>query len=287
MMTKNIKPYLFLIPAFIILAVFSYWPILNAFRLSLYRTNGMGYAEFVGLNNFAELFTDPLFYKSLKVLTVFLFSLPLLIFCPLIAARILHQIKNNFASYIYRVLFVIPVVVPLLIKFLIWKSLYGYDGAINRFLDLIGLASLQTSWLGNENTVIPAVIFMGMPWAGGIGLLIYLAGFQNISSNLYEAARLDGASAVKIFFSVELPMMIPQIRVMTVLSLLAVIQSFEHVLVLTGGGPGNSSLLPGLYLFKNGFAYGKLGYASAIGFVLFCFCLSVTIIQFVLIKKRH
>ena len=120
-MKKILKPYVFLFPAFIILAIFSYWPIFNAFRLSLYHTNGLGYSEFVGLANFVELFSDPLFYLSLKILGFFLLSLPLLISCPLISARILHQIKNNFASYVYRVLFVIPVVVPLLIKFLIWK----------------------------------------------------------------------------------------------------------------------------------------------------------------------
>jgi ABC-type sugar transport system permease subunit len=267
--------------------VFSYWPIFNAFKLSLYQTNGMGYSEFVGLNNFYQILKDPLFYQSLKVLAYFSISLPLLIFGPLFSAKLLHQIKNKLASYIYRVLFILPVVVPSLIIYLIWKSLYGYDGAVNRFLNLIGLEHFQTSWLGNENTVIPAMIFMGMPWAGGMALLIYLAGFQNISDNLYEAAKLDGASNIKIFFSIEMPILIPQIRIITVLSLLAVIQSFEHALVLTGGGPGNTTLLPGLYLFKNGFAYSKIGYASTIGFILFCFCLAVTVLQFIMIKKRH
>ncbi len=286
-MNKTLNPYLFILPAFIILGIFLYWPVISAFKLALYKTNGMGYSEFVGLDNLIELSKDPLFYHSLKTLGFFSFSLPLVIFGPLATARLIHQVKNKFLSYLYRVLFIIPVVVPTLIIYLIWKDLYSFDGGINRFLELIGLEQLRASWLGNEKTVIPALIFMGMPWAGGMGMLIYLAGFQNISTNLYEAAKLDGASNWKIFFSIELPILIPQIRIVTVLSLLAIIQSFEHALVLTGGGPGNTTLLPGLYLFKNGFAYSKIGYASAIGFVLFCFCLTVTIIQFSILKKRH
>ncbi len=286
-MLKQIKPYLFLLPAFAIMAVFSYWPLLKAFKLASFHTNGMGYKEFAGLENFILIFKDPLFYHSLFVLLLFALALPLNIFGPLFAARLIHQVKNEFVSYAYRVLLVIPVVVPSLIIYLIWKELYSPDGAINKFFDLIGLSFLQRSWLGNEKTVIPAIIFMGVPWAGGIGLLIYLAGLQKIPASLYEAAKLDGASSIKIFFTIELPMLIPQIRVISVISMIAVIQSFEHVLVLTGGGPGNTTLLPGLYLFVNGFTYSKIGYASAIGFVLFCFCFSITILQFIFLKKRH
>lgn len=278
--------YLYLLPAFLLLGVFSYWPFVQAFRLALYRSDGLKVNDFVGLENFATLFQDPLFWHGFAVLGLLALGLPLQVFGPFIGARLIHAVRSGRAAYVYRAALVIPVVVPMMVNVLIWRDFYQPDGAVNELLRALGLEDLTTTWLGNQGTVIPALIFMGQPWIGGINMLLFLAGFITIPKNLYEAARLDGATTANVLWHIEMPMLLPQFRIVTVLAVLTLIQAYEPILVLTAGGPANATMVPGLYLFENAFQFGKVGYAAAVGFVLFAICLLLTVANLRLMRTR-
>jgi len=283
---KTRVAYLYVLPTFVLLGLFAYGPLVHAFKLALYHSDGLGLNTFVGLRNFTDLFRDPLFWHGFKVLAFFALGLPLTIFGPFLGAKLIHSVRANRAAYLYRAVLVIPVVIPMMTTILIWRDFYGPEGAVNRLLVAAGLDALKTSWLGSTSTVIPAVIAMGVPWLGGINMLLFLAGFIGIPKSLYEAALLDGAGRWHILRHVEMPLLLPQFRIVTILACLGLIQSYEGILVLTAGGPANATLVPGLYLFKSCFEFGRLGYASAIGLVLFALCLGLTILNMTFMRRR-
>jgi ABC-type sugar transport system permease subunit len=136
------------------------------------------------------------------------------------------------------------------------------------------------AWLGNENLVIPALLFWGFPWVGTIGVLIYLSGLQNISQDVYEAAKLDGVGPLGMIFHIELPLIMTQVRINMIFMTIGTLVSYEIFLILLGpdGGPGNKGMVPGLYMFSSAFAEGRFGYACALGMVLFVIILLLTII---------
>jgi raffinose/stachyose/melibiose transport system permease protein len=283
---RRLTPYLFLAPAFLFLGVFAYWPFVGAFRLALYRSDGLGLNVFIGLGNFRELFADPLFWHGFRVMGLFALGLPLTVLGPLAGAMLIHNVRSARMAYAYRSALVIPVVVPMITTVLIWRDFYGPEGAVNRVLTAVGLGAFTTTWLGNTATVIPAMIFMGFPWLGGISMLLYLAGLINIPKSLYEAARIDGAGFWQVLRHVEAPLLMTQFRTVAILATLGLVQSYESILVMTAGGPANATLVPGLYLFKNSFEFGRVGYASALGLVLFALSLALTLLNMRVFRKH-
>ena len=285
---NNVKGYMFLAPALIILITLTVIPFMSSFKLAFYRTDGLGVNVFIGLQNFVELFHDPEFYKSFGRLCIYAISIPLITIFPLIGAKLVCMVKNTKFAYLYRIIFVIPQVIPMMVGYLLWKQMYmDENGAINELLRLIGLGSFTHSWLGDPSTVILAIIFMGVPWVQGIHFLIYLTGFMKIPKSYYEAARLEGAKWYHIFWYIELPSIKPQIFLVLILAVIGIFQQYEQFLVITDGGPGTATTVPALYLFKNAFTYGRLGYATALGFMIFALCLIVTILnKFILLRNR-
>lgn len=280
--------WLYLAPAAVLLLVFAYWPFVSAMRLALYETNGLGLERFVGLGNFASVLGDSLFANSFRVLLTYaLLFVPIAVFGPLVGAKLVHSVASPRLASAYRVVFVLPVMIPAVVLVLVWRNLYGIDGAINQALSLVGLGEWRRGWLGDAATVLPAIVFIGFPFVGGVNFLIYLAGLINIPSSLHEAAHLDGASRWQVFTRVDLPLLLPQMRLIVTLSIIAVVHSYEHILVLTGGGPGNSSLVPALYLFRHGFEWGNLGVASAVGCLLMLFALGLTAANIRFLRVRE
>jgi ABC-type sugar transport system permease subunit len=278
---------LFLAPAAALLVLFAYWPLLDALRLALYRSNGLGLEQYVGLGNFRQVLGDPLFWESFVVLLKFaVLGIPLGVIGPLIGARLVHGVRNAGLASLYRLLLVLPVMVPMVVSVLIWRNLYGMEGAVNRVLAGVGLGEWARPWLGDAGTVIPAIIFMGFPFIGGVNFLIYLAGLISVPASLHEAARLDGASPWQVFLRVELPLLMPQMRIVVLLGIVGTLHSYEHILVLTGGGPGYATLVPALYLFRHGFEWGNLGVASAVGVILFALGIGLSWLNLRLLRER-
>ncbi len=269
----------FLFPAYALFAFFVVVPALSALALAFFRTDGLDMREWVGLANFSDLMSDGLFWRSIRNLLVYaVLAVPVQTVGPLIGAKLLYTLRSARAAYWYRTLLVFPVLVPGVVTILVWQELYSSSGPINLVLKTVGLGEFARAWLGDPNTVLPAIVAVGMPFTGGVFLLIYLAGFLSIPTSLVEAARLDGAGSMRLFLSVELPLLRGQIGVIALLSLLGVLQNFDNIQILTNGGPMNASLTPALYLFRSGFEFGQLGYASALGVVLLGLCAAVTLL---------
>lgn len=275
---KHWKGYAFLLPVFAVLATFKYIPFFQALIMSFYDWNGANVKTFVRLDNFVALFKDKTLYASLKNILIFTGSGVLIqLTVPLLAAVLVFHIKGRRLQNFFKLWFVIPLVIPSIVIYLTWQWIFAGDyGVLNQLLERIGLESWTHAWLGESKTAIWSVIFVNFPWIGGITFLIYLAGMMGIPSELFEVAKLDGMNVWQRFYHLELPLVRSQLKLVMVLTIIQQIQSFENILVLTNGGPGQSTMTPALYLYLQGFSYSKMGYASAIGLILFLFLLLLT-----------
>lgn len=279
------------IPLLMVL-LFSYYPIYNGFIHIFYRWNGDTVEEFIGLGNIIRVLNDTTLLNSFGVVLIFVIANVVKMVLPIVTAVILHHVINDRAGYVYRVLFVIPMIIPAMVGILIWKYFYEpNNGVLNGILRacnfLSGTDSIQ--WLSDERLVLPALIFMGFPWVGAFGVLIYLAGLQSIPEDVYEAAEVDGAGPLTIFFKIELPLIMTQIRINLVLMTIGTLQAWENIYLFVGinGGPNGIATVPGLRIFRDAFAEGLFGYGCAIGFVIFLVTLALTYVnnKFVKVNK--
>ncbi|QTH44203.1 sugar ABC transporter permease [Cohnella sp. LGH] len=281
------KGYIFLIPIFLVLGTFKYIPFFNAVKMSFYNWNGANVKEFVGFDNFVRLFQDDTFYTSLKNIGIFTASGVLIqLTVPLLAAVLVFHVKQLKMQNLLKVWFVVPLVIPSIVIYLTWQWIFaGEYGVLNQLLEQLGLESWTHAWLGESKTAIWSIVFVNFPWIGGITFLLYLAGLMSIPSELFEVAKLDGMNAWQRFVRLELPLVRSQVKLVMVLTIINQIQSFENVLVLTNGGPGDKTITPALYLYTKGFSYSEMGYASAIGLVLFVILLLLTLINNKFVKN--
>lgn len=295
--------YLLLLPALVLIGLFMYMPAFSGIYFSFFRWNGDELATFVGLSNYTQAFQDPdLGHAFLVVAILFVASLFKMI-PSIITAVVIHRITSDRARYIYRLLFVVPMVIPWMVVLLIWKFFYDPQvGLLNSFLQATRLldvlakvnqwfigpgeaaifeAGQPPAWLGDPSLVLPALIFWGFPWIGIIGVLIYLSGLEKIPSSVYECSELDGVGPLGKFFYIELPLIATQVRVNLVLMIIGVLKGYGLILVLLGnaGGPGGAAMVPGLYMYYNAFIQRKAGYACAIGILLFFIILGLTVIN--------
>ena len=281
--------YSLLAPTFVLLAIFSLIPFVIAIATSFFDYEVGGEATFVGLANYREYVHDYTFLESFGNLFFFCtFSVIAVMIVPLVVAKLIFSLSSERASYFYRILFLFPIVVPNVAVFLIWRSLiYSDDGLLNTLLHAIGLPSPERGWFSTPSLVIWAIAFVGFPFAGGINILIYYAGLTSIPESVHEAALLDGASGVKKFLLVDVPLVMSQIKLLVMLTIIGGIQAFEGVYVLTTGGIGFKSMVPGLWMYYNAFLFQRMGYACAIGVILFLLILLLTIINLKYFKSSE
>jgi raffinose/stachyose/melibiose transport system permease protein len=278
--------YLLVLPTLIMLLVFFYYPAIKGFLTSFQYVDVRG-AQWVGLENYDRLFSDRRLMQSFSNL-IFLavFNVGVVTTLPLIVAVFIFRLKSATAQYWWRVLFVVPIVVPSVATILVWRWMYSPDGAINIMLSAIGLEHLARSWLGDRDVVMWALAFTGFPFVAGINFLIYFAGLQDISQEVLDAALVDGAGSFRRFRSIELPLLRPQMRLLVLLTLVFWLRSFELPLIMTNGGPGFASMVPGLRMYYAINRDFDLGYGSAIGTILFLLVLVVTLMQLRLTRSR-
>lgn len=274
--------YLFVLPTVILLCIFNYYPAFSGLYHSLFDWYVGGESRFIGFRNFIEILTDKNFHVSVInviKLTIWNILVPTLII-PIFIAELIFNLHSYKAKYIYRILVITPMVIPGIVNLLIWQFIYDADyGLLNSILKWMGLGHLTRAWLGDPNTALYAIMAIGFPWIGGTTVLIYLAGLMNIPSSVFDAALIDGVIGLKRFFSIDLPLITGQIKLNLILALIGSIQGYGTMLVLTGGGPGISTLVPGLYMYQFAFNYGRMGFASAVGVILFVVILFLTIIN--------
>ncbi|HEY62968.1 MAG TPA: sugar ABC transporter permease [Caldilineae bacterium] len=277
-MARRKECYLLLLPTFTLIILFNYYPAFSALYHSFFIWNGANFKKFTGFNNFILMAQDPTIWLSLaNMVKLTLVALAINLTFPLMAGALIFHLRDLRLAYFYRVLFVVPMVVPTMVVLMIWRFIYNPNiGLLNQVLRAIGLGSLARPWLGDFDLALYAIMFIGFPWVAGISTLIYLAGFQGIPMELLDAAAIDGASTWKRFWYVELPLVMSQIKLIVILTVIGSFQGFATIMVMTNGGPGTSTMVPGLYLYRNAMYYNKMGYACAIGTMLFIITLILT-----------
>jgi raffinose/stachyose/melibiose transport system permease protein len=282
----HINAYLFLIPVFLTMGLFKYYPFLTAISKSFYDWNGSNLNDFVGFENYVKLLKDEEFLRSMR--NIVFITVSYVIFqltFPLIAAVGVFHFINKKMQGLYKTMFIVPMVVPSVIIVLLWKWIYlGEGGMLNQFLITIGLPSLAHQWLGDSSTALAAIIFMNFPWIGTISFLLYLGGLVSISPDLFESGKLEGMNSWQRLIHIEIPLIKNQIRLVIILAFIHHFQSFENVLLLTSGGPGYSTITPALHLYKQGFEYNSFGYASSIGVIVFLILVVFTILTNIFLK---
>ena len=284
--------YILLLPVFVLIWMFNYRGIaiafIRAFTNWSLTNNTVAKMDFIGLDNFRTMFTEGYFLVGMKNLVLLLVTGVIKVLTvPVLAAWLVYAVRGDRKKYIYRFLFVLPIVVPGVISALTWQKIYDPNiGLLNEILRAIGLENLQRVWLGNAGTAIWAVIFMGFPFISAMAFLVYYGGFIGIGKEIEESASVDGASKWAIFWKIQLPLIRPQISIMITLTLIGTMQDFNNIYILTGGGPGTATYVPALELYLNVAQFGRYGYACALGVVLFLFTMLITMINMKLTKER-
>jgi len=269
--------YVFLLPTFMLLIIFNYYPAFSALYHSLFDWNGVSDPKFIGVGNLMKMASDSIFLKSIGNMVIFTIANVLIaVTMPLVAAELIFNLRSRRMQYVYRVLFVVPMAVPGIVQFLLWNFIYAPSGVLNQFLSSVGLSSITRCWLGDSQLALGAIIFVGFPWVSAFNFLIYLAGLQNIPTDIFDCATMDGANWLRRVIAVDIPLILSQVKVIVVLSIIGSVQSFQTILVMTGGGPGWATMVPALYMYQNAFQYSRVGYGMAIGTVLFFFVLGLT-----------
>jgi raffinose/stachyose/melibiose transport system permease protein len=272
--------YLYVAPAFLLYAAFNLFPLAQGVNLSFYQWDGITTGTWVGLDNYVEFFTDPLIregYLHVLQLMVFYSFLPIVI--GLFLAALLSRIRIRGLT-VFRVLLFLPLVITDVVTSVAWIWIYGVDGPLATAMRAVGLGALVPSagWLGDFNTALPAVGVFGLWGQFGFALILFLAGVMKIPASLYEAARVDGANAVREFFAVTLPGLRYELQVVLVLSVIGTLGTFDEIYVMTGGGPGTATSVPAYQIWSRLFRTGQVGSAAALGLVLMLIVFAVTFV---------
>ncbi len=266
---------LFLSPWLFGFLVFTAFPIVASMFISLTEYPILKSPEFVGIRNYTHMITgDPLFWQSLKVTTIYTVAIvPLQLVTAYALAILLNQTVHGLS--VFRTVFFLPAVTPAVATALMWMWVFHPEiGLVNSALAEIGVEGPK--WLASTEWALPTFIIISL-WGIGGGMVIYLAGLQSVPTSLYEAAELDGAGAWARFIHVTLPMTSPVILFVTVTSMIGSFQVFTAAFVMTDGGPVNSTLFFVLHLYNYGWRFLKMGYASALAWVLFVIILGLTL----------
>jgi lactose/L-arabinose transport system permease protein len=277
----NLYGWLFVIPAALFIFILNFYPMISAFLLSLQSGRGNN-LKFAGLKNYARLFEDEMFLTSVgNVVTYLVIQVPIMLLFALVLATMLNDSKLK-GRGIFRTMIFLPCATSLVSSAMIFKSLFSIDGIMNTALVGIGILSEPISWLTHP-VWAKFVIILTITWRWtGYNTVFYLAGLQNINRNVYEAARIDGASAGRQFFSITIPLLKPVILLTTIMSTNGTLQLFDEVRTLTNGGPGIATLSISQYIYNLSCMYNpQFGYAAAVSYAIL---VMVAILSFVQIK---
>lgn len=287
----NYWAYLWLLPAIVLIAIFSAYPLINSFVLAFTNSSGSGYGDFVGFDNFVELFNDPVFWICIK--NVLIFTVVGIVcgnLMTILLAELLFNIKFKKTSAFLRVLFILPVLVPGVVIYLVWENIiFSSSGFVNQML--LSMGKEPIAWYFENPYNFIAIILTNFPWVGGTSFLIYLAGLQNINKSVFEATRLDGITGLRRVFRIDLPLIKGQLKYFLIMGVIGGLQNFDIQLIITGSGPGttNGVNVPGYYIFQlawSGEYDVRYGYASAIGVIIFIITIGFSIANFRKNKKE-
>ena len=270
--------FLFVLPWVIGFLCFTLIPYIFSFFISFTKYNMMGTPKWLGLENYIEIFTSDHYFRTALVvtLTYVLIAVPLKMFFSLLVAVLLNN-KLAGAKF-YRTIYYIPSLLGSSVAIsVVWKAMFRKDGVINALLAVFGIQGPE--WIGNPATALWVLALLAM-WQFGSPMLIFLAGLNQVPISLLEAAEVDGATEVKKFFHITLPMISPMIFFNLVMQMIGAFQTFTSAMMVTNGGPVDSTLLYVLYIYKEGFSKYNFGYAAALSWVLMAIIMFFTLLVF-------
>ena len=274
----NYTGYLYILPWIIGFLVLQLVPLINSFWYSFTNFQLLGDPKFLGLENYKKIFTaDPTFLQSLKVTSYYvLIAVPLKISFALVIAIILNQ--NIKGINLFRTLYYIPSILGGSVAIsVLWKYLFMNQGVVNNLIGIFGIKAVD--WLGDPHYALGTISLVTV-WQFGSSMLLFLAGLKQIPVSQYEAARIDGAGRMRIFWQITIPELSPIILFNLIMQMINAFQDFTSAFVITQGGPLKSTYLYGLMLYDQGFKFFKMGYSSALSWILFAIILFFTSLTF-------
>lgn len=275
---QDMKAVPFLLPFFIAYLIFTILPIFKGLEMSLYDWTLVRKLDFIGLENYKKMFTDPHFYRTLWNTTLFvILTTPAMVLLAL-GLALLSNLNVKFKTF-FRGSFFIPSILSVsVISFLMIFMLQPYSGFLNNLIQSVGIDA-EPFWIADKFLAWVTIVIVTLWWTVGFNMILFLAGLQDIPDELYEASELDGASRWDMFWHITLPQIIPIGRVVLLLQVLASYKVFAQILLITGGGPGGATRPLIQYIYETGFTQNNLGYAATMSYALFFILLILSIIQ--------
>jgi raffinose/stachyose/melibiose transport system permease protein len=256
-------------------AIFVLLPLLLTFQYSLYRWDGIGPSQWVGLRNYATVLTDSdllgVIFNAFKLIVFFSF-IPVTL--GLLVASVMRRVATGRFGTVSRTVLFLPQIIPLVAAGIVWKWVLSTTGVVNQLLTAIGLGDITRAWLGDFDTALPGVGVIGAWVLIGLCTVLLLTGMSKIDPALFESARIDGAGAIQEFRSITVPSLRQEIGVCLTVTVIAALAAFDIVYIATGGGPGLATTVPGLQIYQLAFAGRQVGLASALAVVLFVLVLA-------------
>lgn len=278
-------PYLFLLPAALVLVIFFFIPFFQTFVLSFFDySNSLYNPNFIGFENYVKLFQSPIFYKVLFNTFIYLFvAVPVLAIVPLFLAILINQKIRGIT--LYKILIYLPVIVSIVVAAIAFKWLYADEGILNYIVTTLGFERI--GWLTDPRWSLYSVIIVTI-WKGiGYYMMIYLAALMSVPQELYEACDIDGAGFLKKHLTVTIPHIMPSIALVTTISAISAMKVFAEIYVMTKGGPLNSSKTIVYYIYERAFENLDLGYASAMAVILLIIVLGLSLVNVIFFEKNR
>lgn len=278
-LSKNITGYSYLLPALLLFVLIELFPIIYNIYISFYKWSGFGTPELIGFNNYINIFTNDIFIKVLLNSGIFvLVALGVMLPFSFIVALFLDS--GIPGAGIFRGLFFIPTITPIVVTALVWKRVYSPQGGLlNQFLEIIRLSFLQNDWLGNPDTALTAILVVWVWRFFGYGVIMFYAGLIGIPDDIKNAAKLDGASSFKVVIYIIMPLMKSIIFIVAILHTIWALKVFTLIFVMTQGGPNHATEVLNLYMYNTVFRYHKLGEGSAVTTIILVILLFISILR--------
>ena len=277
--------YYFILPAFLFYIIFVLYPLADTFYTSFTQWSGIGEKKWVGLENYYNNLNDVKIISSIKhsfILIIFYSFFPIII--GLAIAGIMVRVKVKGIAF-YRAILFLPQILSMIVVGIAWRWIYAPKGPLNTGLDFLGLDNWSRAWLGSFDFALPLVGLIGTWVMFGFAMILFIAGVQKIPTELYDAAKVDGAGPFAEFFNVTLPALKGEIIVALVFTVTLALRNFDLIYITTGGGPGTSTMIPSMFIYKKAFQMNQVGSASSLGIMLTL--LIFTLVSLILIILRE
>ena len=277
---RAVVPYLFILPAAAFFVTFVLVPLGQTVYLSFWDWNGISPGVFVGVENYVAVLSDPTTFLALNHSMLFIVTFCLIPVALGVTFAALLSRQKIFGLGFFRTVLFLPQVISSVVIGVAWRWMYQDTGTVNQFLSFLGFEA-TTPWLGDFNWALPAIGIIGSWVMTGLCMVLFLAGVGRIDSDLYDAAKVDGAGPFREFFTVTLPGLRPELTIAMTITIITALRTFDLVFVTTQGGPGKATIVPGTEIYREAFREGQIGYASTIAVLL-----AIVVFTFVQIVNR-